>query len=313
MNAKTNIFSTLILIVLFSCNTSNQGEPITESLENAATENAQPEEVNPTITPHHYICYKADDNSNLAISIAFDEKDNALSIQYKGQDEAMDLTFLKDATKEGSTTIEKHYKEMYEGKENGVLKLTHAGNYDYAEYTRGKDGKVFKFTIDHDLTVGDGGGYRTSPCYGPLVENSTGHLFSNHETKDRFKVYITGDDILTGTVYFVITNAQGEEIHSEKFASNELFTYDAPQDALGREKFIKDRIANFFKEEQFQNPALAANEKYDEEMAAGLDKGTWTEIQTNKAIGFSRNTSYGSIAIAYSKKQKKTFVYHDCC
>ena len=102
----------------------------------------------------------------MAIAISFDEMDKALSVKYKGQKESMLLTYLKEATQEGGAypTIETYYSEMIEGKENGVYKLTHSGNWDYAEYTRKKDGKKYIFTIDHELTI-VGDGYRTTPCF----------------------------------------------------------------------------------------------------------------------------------------------------
>ena len=173
------IVSILSLTLLFACDpnrkeTTNNKDQIDSTKEETIKkiptqekkkiESQQTEQ--PEIQAHHFICYISDANANLAISISFDENDNALKVKYKGQEEAMTLSLLKeDMSTEGAyPTNETHYSEIYKGKENGTYKLTHSGNWDYAEYTRSKDGKKFNFTIDHDLTIGNDG-YRTSPCF----------------------------------------------------------------------------------------------------------------------------------------------------
>ena len=56
--------------------------------------------------------------------------------------------------------IEDYYKEMVDGKENGQYKITKSGNWVYVEYKRGTDGKIFKFTIDHNANP-----YGKAPCF----------------------------------------------------------------------------------------------------------------------------------------------------
>jgi len=176
---KINILlSILTLTLLFACDpngkeTTNDKNQI-DSTDQKTVEKIPPQQEQKTEPrpndveekPQHFICYTGDSNANLAISISFDKEEKALKVKYKGQEEAIALSYLKEnIITEGSyPTIETYYSEIYNGKENGVYKLIHSGNWDYAEYTRSSDGKKFKFTIDHDLTIGNDG-YRTTPCF----------------------------------------------------------------------------------------------------------------------------------------------------
>ncbi|WP_420574946.1 hypothetical protein [Kordia sp.] len=116
--------------------------------------------------PHHYICYKNDDKPSMQLSIAFDSEGNAKFVKYKGQKDSIPLQNIKeDFQSDGAyPTITQFYNEIYNGKKNGTYELTHSGNWDYAKYTREKDGEIFKFTIDHEMTV-TGNGYRNRPCF----------------------------------------------------------------------------------------------------------------------------------------------------
>ena len=170
MKIKIFLFS-LALTLLFSCEDENKNQtpdsenPVEET--DSSNNNIEPTIAEtPKVIPHHFICYTSDDNPNLAISISFNEEEKALEVKYKGQETSMTLAFVKEDFSTGGAhpNIETYYSEIYEGKENGVYKLTHSGVWDYAEYTRSKDGKVFNFTIDHELTI-SGEGYRTSACF----------------------------------------------------------------------------------------------------------------------------------------------------
>ena len=110
----------------------------------------------------HYICYTNDDKKEMRIWISFDKDGKAVQVKYEGQKKGINLTFNKEDYKEGNAypTTTTYYKEIYGGKVNGKYKLTHAGIWDYTEYTRAKDGKVFNFTIDHDANP-----YGKEPCF----------------------------------------------------------------------------------------------------------------------------------------------------
>jgi len=173
------ILSILTLTLFFACDPngkeqttdsknqvdSTQEETITK-VTTKKEQDSEPQQNDVDAEPHHFICYNGDANPAMAISISFDEEEKALKVKYKGQKEAMVLTFVKEDYLEGGAhpTIETYYSEMYKGKENGVYKLSHSGIWDYAEYTRSKDGKKFIFTIDHELTAANDG-YRTTPCF----------------------------------------------------------------------------------------------------------------------------------------------------
>jgi hypothetical protein len=110
---------------------------------------------------HHYICFNGDDNS-MVIWVSYSREEKALEVKYKGQDKAMQLVQTKgDSRFPGAYVVsDDYYKEMVDGKENGQYKITHSGNWVYVEYRRGTDGKIFKFTIDHNANP-----YGKEPCF----------------------------------------------------------------------------------------------------------------------------------------------------
>lgn len=116
------------------------------------------------IAEKHFICYDADNNAAMQISICF-ENEKATYVKYKGQDETISLKFVKRTISKGVANYSEVYTESYRGKVNGSYVLTHSGNYDYVKYTRKKDGKVFNFTINHTNTVSEQGNYRQTPCF----------------------------------------------------------------------------------------------------------------------------------------------------
>jgi hypothetical protein len=121
---------------------------------------------NTGLEPGYFICYQADKQPTLQLAIYHTSDGRATSLIYKGQQDYIPLQFTgEEISTEGIIpNITQHYLEIFDGQENGKLKLTHSGNWDYASYTRGKDGKTFDFTIDHDLTIVNDT-YRTTPCF----------------------------------------------------------------------------------------------------------------------------------------------------
>jgi len=109
-----------------------------------------------------YICYTMDNNKSKRIWIGLDANENAVAIKYEGQKETISLQYNKEEYLKGGAhpTIIKYYNEVYQNKVNGEYKLTHSGLWDYVQYTRGKDGKKFNFTIDHNANP-----YGSSPCF----------------------------------------------------------------------------------------------------------------------------------------------------
>ncbi len=111
----------------------------------------------------HFICYKPDAGGKSWISVRF-LNDTAVSVKYRGSKESIPLKYARTVTVAGRSTIETHYDEVYNGGTTGRYTLTHSGIWDYVVYRRGKDGKIFRFTIDHDSAVKDGA-YRKDPCF----------------------------------------------------------------------------------------------------------------------------------------------------
>lgn len=111
----------------------------------------------------HYICYTDDSKSDLYIWIRF-SGGKAKEIKYKGMETSIDLEFDKESENLNPggpyPVFANYYNEIVDGKVNGVYKLTHSGNYDYAEYVRAKDNKTYNFTIDHSANP-----YGSTPCF----------------------------------------------------------------------------------------------------------------------------------------------------
>ena len=124
---------------------------------------AQVTTVDSSDTVSYYICYNEDNGSSLNLSIGFNNKGRALNVKYKGMNSSMDLIFIRVENENLGgpyPVLVKYYNEMYQEKVNGEYRLTHSGNWDYVEYTRGKDSRKFNFTIDHNSNS-----YSYNPCF----------------------------------------------------------------------------------------------------------------------------------------------------
>lgn len=115
--------------------------------------------------PSHYICYTEDNGASRDLMIAFSEDGNAIFAQYMGQTGKLHLQLDEKSMTTGGAhpVVVDRYIELVDGKENGTYTLSHSGVWDYAEYLSGK-GKIFKFTINHDVSIA-GDGYRDTPCF----------------------------------------------------------------------------------------------------------------------------------------------------
>lgn len=178
MMNRSPLFTISLCLVLLSCNPTNDTNTETTTTDSTTTTSSvttenMDETIDETTAPSattkeasYFICYKSDTDDGLFISISFDDDGKAVEVTYKGQDQGIPLVYDSENMIEGGAhpTIETLYKEMHEGQENGQYLLIHSGIWDYVEYTRKKDGKVFNFTIDHDITV-ENNEYRTTPCF----------------------------------------------------------------------------------------------------------------------------------------------------
>ena len=147
-----------------------------------------------------------------------------------------------------------------------------------------------------------------------LIQNSTERNFSNSNSKDKFIISIIGNTILEGEMVFQIINSEGEELLNEKYPSNYLigFGYDQYTTIAGQEKFIKKRVKEFFKDENFFEPAISADEEYDIDYS---NENIWNDIKSDPTtIGFYYLIGEErGCRIAYSKKENKVLTYFCCC
>ncbi|OUJ75435.1 hypothetical protein [Hymenobacter crusticola] len=116
------------------------------------------------------------------------------------------------------------------------------------------------------------------------------HLFSSPSTPDVFMLTLRGPNLLSGEASFTITDASGQVIFREVLTAPDLeaamvYEMQGPSATqTEREAFVKKRIDEFFADENFQQPALAKNEKYQ---PGQLDRATWDDLHNRAdAIGF---------------------------
>lgn len=140
------------------------------------------------------------------------------------------------------------------------------------------------------------------------------HHFSSTVDKDSFKIFLTGKSIQDGQIKFQIIKKDGLKILDETFSVTAFLDYGLKENANNkeREEYIKDKLDKFFNEDNFHQPAIAANDSFDEDYTK---KEIWDDIISDRtAIGF-----YYLIGeedgrhIAYSKKLGKVVLYYNCC
>jgi len=148
-----------------------------------------------------------------------------------------------------------------------------------------------------------------------LLKNSVNKVFSNPNKKDKFTISIIGESILEGEMVFKITDFEGTEILNETYPSNVLingYIFDEKSTSKELEEYIKKRVSEFFKEDNFSIPALSIDSKFDSDYSV---KKNWTDIKSDSsAVGFYYLIGLeNGCRISYSKKQKQVLKYFCCC
>ena len=148
-----------------------------------------------------------------------------------------------------------------------------------------------------------------------LLKNSVNKVFSNPNKKDKFTISIIGESIREGEMVFKITDSDGTEILHEKYPSNDLingYIFDEKSTSKELEEYIKKRVSEFFKKDNFSIPALSNDSEFDSDYS---NKKNWTDIKSDStAIGFYYLIGLeNGCKISYSKKQKKILKYFCCC
>ncbi|MGB1206495.1 MAG: hypothetical protein ACPG5B_12655 [Chitinophagales bacterium] len=143
------------------------------------------------------------------------------------------------------------------------------------------------------------------------------HLFSNNVDADIFRLHAKGNDILKGRIFFTITTAKGELIHSESFDGYSLIDYGLAEKNANptdddRRAYIRKRMQLFFDKESFLIPAIKPAENFEAQYSK---KAYWESIKKDPtAIGFYYLIgSEDGRSIAYSKELKKVVMYFNCC
>lgn len=89
-----------------------------------------------------------------------------------------------------------------------------------------------------------------------LLKNSVNKIFSNPNKKDKFTISIIGESILKGEMVFKIIDSDGTELLNERYPSNDLingYIFDDKSTSNELEEYIKKRVSEFFKEDNFFN------------------------------------------------------------
>lgn len=143
-----------------------------------------------------------------------------------------------------------------------------------------------------------------------IIRNSILHSFSDPNKKDSFQIEILGKSLLKGTVVFKIISYAGTELFNISFQSHDLIGYGLPENPtiIDKENYIKDRINNFFKKDNFIIPAIKKSDEFDQDFS---DEEVWLDIKSDPtAIGFYYLIGEeDNRQIAYSKKNKKVVMY----
>lgn len=142
------------------------------------------------------------------------------------------------------------------------------------------------------------------------------YSFSSKQTKDQFKIELTGRDTLNGKVKFQILTQGGYSIYSTEFESRALLDYGLPPTAtdIDRNRYIIKRMDDFFNEKNFVKPAIDSNEVYDKEYYGVIDEAVWKEIKKDRVVGFYYLLWEGDQAwIAFFNRDKKVINYKTCC
>ena len=145
-----------------------------------------------------------------------------------------------------------------------------------------------------------------------LYEKEILHSFSSPVDMDSFKIYVTGQSIRDGQITFQIKTSKGQLILDEKYPSVYFVDYGFDKTSRTEEEYIKKRVDSFFDEKYFKQPAITADETFDEDYS---DKVTWDDINSDKSsIGFIYLIGEeDGRHIAYSKKLGKVVLYFNCC
>lgn len=120
-------------------------------------------EIDPNIIiekPDHYIVFKENSGERL-MQVAFNDKDEALYMKYKG--DIRQKALQKKADKSEGSSLKIYYNVLVMGVPKESCSIAHDGNWDYLSYQTAA-GKMLNFTIDHEKSVVNDA-YRKLPLF----------------------------------------------------------------------------------------------------------------------------------------------------
>lgn len=143
------------------------------------------------------------------------------------------------------------------------------------------------------------------------------HYFSSKSSPDTFRISLSGENINDGQIAFTI-KSKANQIFEKTFPSRALIGYefiDEEPSVTEKVNHIKQRMDKFFDEENFFQPAIGENEKYDELDNSMITKDHWERIKnTPVSIGFSFFIWEESIeVIVFSPEKQKAITFRTCC
>ncbi|GAB2769167.1 hypothetical protein HNQ93_000280 [Hymenobacter luteus] len=121
------------------------------------------------------------------------------------------------------------------------------------------------------------------------------HLFSSPGSPDAFSLVLRGASVLTAEATLTITTAAGQVIFREVLSAPDLeaaMVYDMPGPTATqaeREAYVHRRIREFFADQNFRRPAVAAAATFPAaaDAPAGTDRAAWDDLRRRpEAIGF---------------------------
>lgn len=147
------------------------------------------------------------------------------------------------------------------------------------------------------------------------VNSSITKSFSDLNTKDTFKIELTGRKPEEMLLNFTIKNAKGQEIYNARLKGTDLLNNTDPNIDLSKEKdqviFLKTIADDFFAEDNFLEPAVMPEDKADNYVP---DKALYEELKKTGLNGFKyRLGKENNIYIAWSEKEQKVKIYYNCC
>jgi len=147
------------------------------------------------------------------------------------------------------------------------------------------------------------------------VNSSITKSFSDLNTKDTFKIELTGRKPEEMVLNFTIKNAKGQEIYNTRLKGTDLLNNTDPNIDLSKEKdqviFLKTIADDFFAEDNFLEPAVMPDDKADNYVP---DKTLYEELKKTGLNGFKyRLGKENNIYIAWDDKEQKVKIYYNCC